>query len=129
MASASARLAAAPRVLALLVCLLAAPHAAATDWEASLDLRLVNSDADRSYMDGGLGLTRFDRNDSVLQLGRSRFALTQSLGEIWSAHLDASVWDDKEAHLLGVTEAYLQFRPYPFKGYRVRVKADRKSVV
>ena len=123
MASASARLAAAPLVLALLVCLLAAPHAAATDWEASLDLRLVNSDADRSYMDGGLGLTRFDRNDSVLQLGRARFALTQSLGEIWSAHLDASVWDDKDAHPLGVTEAYLQLRPYPAYGYRLRVKA------
>ena len=96
---------------------------AAADWDASLDLRLVNSDADRSYLDGGLGLTRFDRDDSPLQLGRARFALTQNLGEIWSAHLDASVWDDRDAHPLGLTEAYLQLRPYPSDGYRLRVKA------
>ena len=61
--------------------------------------------------------------DSTLQLGRARFALTQSFAEIWSAHLDASVWDDKDAHLLGATEAYLQLRPYPRAGYRLRVKA------
>ena len=74
-------------------------------------------------MDGGLGSVRFDKDDSTLQLGRARFALTQSLGETWSAHLDASVWDDNDAHPLGVTEAYLQFRPYPHAGYRLRVKA------
>jgi hypothetical protein len=101
----------------------AVPRAHATDWEASLDARLVNSDAERSFMDGGLGSVRFDRTDSTLQLGRARFALTQSFAEIWSAHLDASVWDDKDAHLLGATEAYLQLRPYPRAGYRLRVKA------
>jgi hypothetical protein len=110
-------------VLALVVCLAPATCAAATDWEASLDLRLVTSDAERSFMDGGLGLTRFDRNDAVLQLGRARFALTQRFAEIWSAHLDASVWDDKDAHPLGVTEAYVLLRPYPAHGYRLRVKA------
>ena len=85
-------------------------------------MRLVNSDADRSYMNGGLGSTRFDRDDAALELGRARFALTQALGETWSAHLDASVWDDKDAHPLGLTEAYLQFRPYPQHGLRLRVK-------
>ena len=106
---------------ALLVSLTGFAHA--TDWELSLDTRLVDSTADRSFIEGGLGNVRFDRDDALLQLGRARLALTQRFGELWSAHLDVSVWDDKEAHLLGVTEAYLQFRPYPFKGYRVRVKA------
>ena len=105
---------------ALLLWACAAP---ATDWDASLDLRLVNSDAPRSYVDGGLGSVRFDKDDSTLQLGRARFALTQALGETWNAHLDASVWDDHDAHPLGITEAYLQFRPYPHAGYRLRVKA------
>lgn len=97
--------------------------AAATDWEASLDMRLVNSDADRSYLNGGLGSVRFDRDDAPLELGRARFALTHTLAEIWSVHLDASVWDDKDAHPVGITEAYLQLRPYPKSGYRLRVKA------
>ena len=95
----------------------------AADWQMSLDTRLVTSDAGRSFMDGGLGTTRFDRNDSGVQLGRARLALSAPLGELWSVHLDASVWDDKDRSPVGVTEAYLQFRPYPRAGYRLRVKA------
>ncbi len=95
----------------------------AADWQMSLDTRLVTSDAGRSFMDGGLGTTRFDRSDSGAQLGRARLALSAPLGELWSVHLDASVWDDKDRSPLGVTEAYLQFRPYPRAGYRLRVKA------
>jgi len=111
------------RLVAAALLLCACGLAQATEWEASLDLRLVDSSTDRSFLEGGLGQTRFDKDDALLQLGRARFAVTQRFGELWSAHLDASIWDDKEAHLLGVTEAYLQFRPYPFKGYRLRVRA------
>ncbi len=95
----------------------------ATDWELSLDTRLVTSDASPSFMEGGLGTVRFDRNDSGLQLGQARLALTQPLGELWSAHLDVSAWDDLDRSPLGVTEAYLQFHPYPRAGYRFRLKA------
>ena len=42
---------------------------------------------------------------------------------MWSARLDASVYDDKGGALAGLSEAYLQFRPYPREGYRLRVKA------
>src|ERR1700730_16596842 len=69
------------------------------------------------------GTTRFDRKDSGIQLGRARFALTASLGELWSAHFDASTWDDKDRSPVGVTEAALQFLPYPRAGYRFRLKA------
>jgi hypothetical protein len=89
----------------------------------SLDTRLVSSDADRSVMDGGLAPVRFDRDDPVLQLGRARLALTQPIGELWSARLDASIYDDKGGSLAGISEAYLQFRPYPREGYRLRLKA------
>jgi hypothetical protein len=95
----------------------------AADWDLSLDTRLVNSDANRPFMDGALGTVRFGSNDSGLQLGRARFALTQQLGELWSAHLDVSAWDNKDRSPVGVTEAYLQFRPYPRAGYRFRLKA------
>jgi len=108
---------------ALLTLLALAATSRAADWEMSLDTRLVSSDAGRSFMDGGLGATRYDRNDSGAQLGRARFALTASLGELWSAHLDAYAWDDKDRSPVGVTEAYLQFRPYPRAGYRFRLKA------
>jgi hypothetical protein len=110
--------------LALLLILLAVAGASrATDWELSLDTRLVTSDAYPSFMDGGLGTVRFGSDDSGLRLGRARFAVTQPLGELVSAHLDASVFDDKDRSALGVTEAYVLFRPYPRAGYRFRLKA------
>jgi len=110
--------------LALQLILLAVAGASrATDWELSLDTRLVTSDAYPSFMDGGLGTVRFGSDDSGLRLGRARFAVTQPLGELFSAHLDASVFDDKDRSALGVTEAYLLFRPYPRAGYRFRLKA------
>jgi hypothetical protein len=93
------------------------------DWELSLDARLVSSNAEPSFMEGGLGTTRFSSNDEGLELGRARLAVTQQFGELWSVHLDASVYDDRDRSPVGVTEAYLQFRPYPFAGYRFRLKA------
>ena len=111
------------RAAAALVLLTLAAGARATEWELSADVRLVSSDAGRSFMDGGLGTTRYGRGESGLQLGRLRLALAQPLGELWSLHLDASVWDDKDRSPLGLTEAYLQFRPYPFAGWRLRLKA------
>ena len=101
----------------------ALPCSASTDWELDLDARLVNSNAEPPFMEGGLGTTRFGRHDEGLQPGRARLALTQSLGELWSAHLDVSLYDDKDRSPVGVTEAYLLFRPYPLGGYRFRLKA------
>jgi hypothetical protein len=95
----------------------------ADGWELSLDGRAVSSNADPSYTQGGVSGVRFDQDQSGLKLGRARFALTESLGELWSVHLDASAWGDHDRIPVGLTEAYLQFRPYPFAGYRLRVKA------
>src|SRR5579862_4861755 len=95
----------------------------ATDFELSLDGRLLSSNGEPSFMEGGLGTVRFDRHDSGLQLGRARFALNQNLGERWSVHLDASMYDDPERAPLGPTEACLLFRPYPRDGLRFRLRA------
>ena len=111
------------RAALLLVLVAASAPGRATDWELSLDTRLVSSDAYPSFMEGGLGTVRFGSGDSGVRLGRLRLAVSQPLGELWSAHLDASVFDDQGGSLAGLTEAYLLFRPYPFAGYRFRLKA------
>lgn len=108
----------------LMLAWLAGANAARADgWEIDLDGRLVSSNAYPSYTQGGISGVRFDEDQSGLRLGRARFALTESLGELWSVHLDASAWGDHDRIPVGLTEAYLQFRPYPFGGYRLRVKA------
>jgi hypothetical protein len=93
------------------------------DWEADLDVRLVDSNGRETFVDGGLGTLRYDDKQSGLRLGRARLALAEAIGEVWSVKLDASAWGDGDKNPIDLTEAYLQFRPYPFAGYRFRVKA------
>jgi hypothetical protein len=92
------------------------------DWEADVDVRLVDSNGRKTFTDGGLGTLRFDQDQSGLRLGRARFALSQAIGEAWSVKFDASAWGDNDRNPVGLTEAYLQFRPYPLAGFRFRVK-------
>lgn len=103
--------------------LLAAVTARASNWELDLDLRAVTSDASSSVLDGGYSPTRFSEGQSGLRLGRLRLALDTPLGEIWTLHLDASAWGNAYKSPVGLTEAYLQFRPYPHNAFRLRMKA------
>jgi len=97
--------------------------AGATEWELDLDARLLTSNGEQSFFKGGFGTLRFGEYDSGLQLGRIRLALNQNFGELWSLHLDASSFGNDAKNPMDLTEAYLQFRPYPFDGLRARVKA------
>jgi hypothetical protein len=100
-----------------------APAARATDWQFSLDTRLVDSDGQKSFLQGGLGTLRFGSDQSGLQLGRLRLALDQPLGQILTVHLDASSWGDHEKNPIDLTEAFMELRPYPRAGWRARLKA------
>jgi hypothetical protein len=101
----------------------AVASANAANWELDLDLRAVTSDASTSVLDGGYSPTRFSEGQSGLQLGRLRLALDAPLGEVWTLHLDASAWGNAYKSPIGLTEAYLQFRPYPRNTFRIRMKA------
>jgi hypothetical protein len=101
---------------------LALTRAQATDWDASIDLRLVGADAPRSYPDGGLGVLRFGDEGDGLQLGRARFAVSQELGDFLTAKIDTSAWGQHAKNPVDVTEAYLQLHPYPIGDWRMRLK-------
>ena len=107
--------------LAVLTC--TAGPAWAVDWELDLDARLVGVNGPLPLVDGGLGSVRYGGNQSGLRLGRVRLALTDSFGEVWAVHLDASSWGDHDKIPGGLTEGYLQWRPYPWAGWRLRAKA------
>ncbi|MBV8854869.1 MAG: hypothetical protein JOY91_15760 [Sinobacteraceae bacterium] len=109
-------------VACLLLLLGGSSLAHAIDWELDADGRLISSNGERSFTSGGLGTLRYDAQHSGLQLGRARLALAETFAETWSAHLDASAWGDDDRSPVDLTEAYLQFRPYPFGGYRLRIK-------
>jgi len=94
----------------------------AGDWEIALDLRAVGSDGRESFLDNGQGKLRFDEDHQGLQLGRLRLAWDQPLGEVFSAHVEASRWDDDDKNPIDLTEAFLEYRPYPRAGVRTRLR-------
>ena len=96
--------------------------ACAADWELALDLRAVSSDGRESFLDNGQGKLRFDEDHQGIQLGRLRAAWNQPLGEVLSAHVEASTWDDDDKNPIDLTEAFLEYRPYPRGGLRTRVR-------
>jgi hypothetical protein len=97
--------------------------AGATDWDLSVDTRLVASDGQTSFLDGGLGALRYGADRSGVQLGRARFAVAQSIGSILDLQLDASYWGEHDKNPIDLTEAFFELRPYPHAGFRARVKA------
>src|SRR6187399_3436533 len=96
--------------------------ACAADWELALDLRAVSSDGRESFLDNGQGKLRFDQDHEGIRLGRLRAAWTQPLGEVFAAHVDASTWDGDDKNPIDLTEAYLEYKPYPRAGWRSRVR-------
>ena len=109
--------------LAGIACALAcAAGARAGDWELALDLRAVDSDGQTSFLDNGLGKLRFDAEHEGLQLGRLRAAWKQPLGDVFAAHLEASTWDGDDKNPIDLTEAYLEYKPYPRAGWRSRLR-------
>jgi hypothetical protein len=107
-------------LLASALGLSAGAHAA--DWDLSLDVRAVSSDGRSSFLDNGQGKLRFDSKHEGIQLGRLRAALDQPLGEVFSAHVEASMWDLDDKNPVDLTEAFLEYRPYPRAGFRSRVR-------
>ena len=89
----------------------------------SADIRLVASDARRSYLEGGLGKLRFDEDNDGLQAGRLRAGWDRPLGESFALHLDASLWNGDDNNAFDLSEAWIEFRPVPEGVWRSRVKA------
>jgi hypothetical protein len=102
--------------------LLAAQCVCAGDFEIAIDLRAVSSDGRESFLENGQGKLRYDADHEGLQLGRLRAAWDQPLGNIFAVHAEASVWDDDDKNPIDLTEAFIEYRPYPRAGFRSRVR-------
>jgi hypothetical protein len=112
----------AARPLVLAAGLLAIAVTARAEVEASLELRLIDSDGRDSFMNGGLGKLRFDADDDAAQLGRARLAWRGAIGGNWHASVDLSTWSFDDHNAVDVTEAWLEWRPVPKSAWRSNVK-------
>jgi hypothetical protein len=88
-----------------------------------IDLRLVHTDAAPSYLYGGLGPVRFDDDHDGLRLGRASLALRARISETVTATAVIDAYDDGDINGAGVSEAFVQWRPFPSNSVRWQLKA------
>jgi hypothetical protein len=105
-----------------LLALLACTPVRGAEWQLALDVRAVSSDGRESFLDNGQGKLRFDQDHQGIQLGRLRAAWNQPIGELFFAHVEASTWDDDDKNPIDLTEAWIEYRPYPRAGFKPRLR-------
>lgn len=90
--------------------------------DGMLDLRYVYSNAEASYLNGGLGPLRFDADHDDLRLGRAMLAGSLRLTDIVSLHGVVDAYGDYPAGPIDVSELYLDVRPFPTNAVRWSAK-------
>src|SRR5215213_5166781 len=73
---------------------------------AELDLRLVNSQATPSFLEGGLGRQRFDGEHEGLRLGRAFATARVRIGDTVTANAVLGTYGDHDKNPIDLTEAY-----------------------
>lgn len=93
------------------------------DLNGLVDVRMVSTDASPSYNYGGLGRTRFDDEHAGLRLGRlmlsGRFRLTDTV----TLTGVAEAYGDGDRMPVGLSAAYAEWRPFPTRPVRFKLKA------
>jgi len=86
-----------------------------------LDLRALDSRAERSFLERGLGKTRYDASSPLVSLGqvvlRGEFDVTDTI----STSMELSS-DDRQHNVIDVREAWLAWNPVPSSAWKTRVK-------
>jgi hypothetical protein len=92
------------------------------EFTLQLDVRLVATDIERSFTDGGLGLSRFDESHEDVQLGRAFVDYRGRVSETVDLELTLDAYGDDDKNPVDVSEAFVEWRPYPFAGWRWRTR-------
>jgi hypothetical protein len=87
------------------------------------DARWVQVDSPyASFTEGGLGLSRFDEDHDGLRVGRVLVNFNGPLTETLRADITLSGTGDSDVNALDVTEAFIEWRPYPSNRWRWRTR-------
>lgn len=99
-----------------------AGYAQAAEWRGLLDVRAVDSDASRSFLDSGMGKTRYDANSPRFSIGQAVLHGDADLTDSISGTLELSA-DQQHRGVVDVREAWLAWNPLPSGAWKTRVKA------
>jgi hypothetical protein len=92
------------------------------EFTLQIDVRYVDTDVAQSFTSGGLGLGRFDEDHEDLQLGRAFLDYRGRLAETLDLHFTLDAYGDADKNPVDLSEAYLEWRPYPASNWRWRTK-------
>jgi hypothetical protein len=112
--------------LLLAIAALGAPLARAQDrltMIGELDLRWVSAEGVPSYLNGGVGVLRFDPEHEGLRLGHAMLDSRLRISDVLSAHLVAFAYDDHDRNFADLSEAFIEARPFPTGAIRWDAKA------
>jgi hypothetical protein len=90
--------------------------------DGAIDLRWVHATGETSFLNGGLGILRFDPDHEGVELGRAFVAPNWRVTDIVSLHGVFDTYGDHNRNPADVSEFYLEVRPYPTGAIRWRAR-------
>jgi len=102
--------------------LLLARAAGASEFDLSVDLRAVSSDATASRLSGGLGKLRYDQQHDGLRLGYVRLGYRVDVTQTLRITAEGVAYGDHDVNALDLTELFAEWRPIPASAWRSRFK-------
>jgi hypothetical protein len=87
-----------------------------------VDLRWVHATGETSYLNGGLGILRFDPQHEDTQFGRALLAPTLRLTDAVSVHASLDAYGDYGGNPADLSEFYLDIHPFPTTSVRWRAR-------
>jgi len=90
--------------------------------DGDLDVRWVHASGEPSFMNGGLGLTRWDPEHEGIEVGRAFLAPNWRVTDIVSAHAVIDAYGDHDRNPVDLSELYVDIRPFPTNSIRWRAR-------
>jgi hypothetical protein len=87
-----------------------------------VDLRWVQASGITSFLNGGLGILRFDPDHEGFQLGRAFLAPNWRATDIVSVHAVIDAYGDDDRNAVNLSEFYVDVRPFPTGPIRWRAR-------
>jgi hypothetical protein len=88
------------------------------DVVGALDVRWVHTTGEVSYLNGGLGILRFDPDHEDLRLGRAFLAPRLRLTDTLTLHAVIDDYGDHDRNPVDLSEFWLDVRPFPASAVR-----------
>jgi hypothetical protein len=86
------------------------------------DVRWVHAVGDLSYVNGGLGVLRFDPEHEGIEFGRAFLAPTLRVTDVVAVRAVVDAYGDHDRNPVDLSEFYLDVRPFPTTAIRWRAR-------